>query len=379
MKERINLLYITQYLVIGGLETLIVELCKNINKNTFNVQVLCLNGYDDNYKDQLICKGIPVYLIKKRKKTDILFFKKIISFLKKHKIHLVHAHSGCFFYAAVCSKIAGVPKFMYTSHGLPTVDNLQTHIEDYIATLMTDKIIAVSDEVKEDFESRNPPAAKKIAILINGVNTATFKPISDHNIIDKIKKRFHIPYGKKIIGSVGRLDKVKNYRMLIRAFADLLRNESQSAYLVFIGDGYEREDLERYAENLEVSSSISFLGLQYHIETILPIFDIFVLSSFTEGTSVALLEAQSCGVPAVVTDVGGNSSIIKEGKNGLLCRSEDHKGLTAKLAILCQNEDMLNKMHSHSRKTVVERFSLSLMVREHEKMYKSLISEAHLS
>jgi len=373
MERRINLLYVTQYLEIGGLETLIVELCKNVNRSKFNVQVLCLNGFDQAYKNELSKQGIPVTLIKKSHRLDFLFLYRIVSFLKREKIELLHAHGGCFLYSAICGKIGRVKKFIYTAHGLPVDNSLQARLEDYTSALMTDKIIAVSQQIKEDLRRRLPISTEKLDIIINGINTAVFKPNGNHKEIGESKRQLNIPWGKKIIGSVGRLEKIKNYRMLIQSFAELIENQGEIAHLAFVGDGSERDNLENYSRELGISDRISFLGMQYHIEKILPILDIFALSSLSEGTSISLLEAQSCGIPVVVTDVGGNGNIVKHGYNGLLCKVNDYKDMAEKLTAVLKDENLRNEMKNHARSVVLERFDLSSMVRAYETLYENLI------
>jgi glycosyltransferase involved in cell wall biosynthesis len=256
---------------------------------------------------------------------------------------------------------------------LPIDNSLQARLEDYTSALMTDKIIGVSEEIKEDLRRRLPVSTEKLDIIINGINTSVFKPNGNHKDIDELKKRFHIPQGKKIIGSVGRLEKIKNYRMLIQSFAELIKNQGGIAHLAFVGDGSERDNLENYSRELEISDHISFLGKQYHIEKILPIFDIFTLSSLSEGTSISLLEAQSCGIPAVVTDVGGNSNIVKHGYNGFLCKVNGYKDMAEKLAAVLKNENLRNEMKNHARSVALERFDLSSMVRAYEQLYETLI------
>ena len=80
--------------------------------------------------------------------------------------------------------------------------------------------------------------------------------------------------------------------------------------------------------------------MQYHVDEILPLFDVFTLSSHTEGTSISLLEAQSCGVPAVVTDVGGNGFVVRNGNNGYLCHVGDEAGMAADLNLLRNNVEL---------------------------------------
>lgn len=375
MKKKTNLLLATQYLEMGGLETLIMELCNKLDQSRFNIRVLCFNGYDEAYKRKLLQQGIPVSLIRKRHRFDFGFFKEVTSFLKKEKIEILHSHGGCFFYSAIFKKMAGIKIFLYTIHGMPLLDNLQIRIEDRISVVVADRIIAVSEEIKEFWKNRFSIPDKKLYTIINGVNTDVFVPIPDCNIIKKLKKKFHIPQGRKIIGSVGRLDEIKNYPLFLRAFTALFKEHGRVSHLVFIGDGIEKDRLKNDAQKLGISEHVTFVGVQYHVEEILPMLDIFVLSSRTEGTSIALLEAQSCGIPAVVTDVGGNPNIVSHGYNGFLCKPDDAKDMAAKLSLLLEDKLLMAQIGKNARTTVLDRFNLSDMVRKYELLYESFISE----
>ena len=377
MKKKFNILQVTGYLEMGVLETLIVEICKSINREKFNIQVLCLIHYDLIYKENLNRKGIPVYLMRKNGRLDLSFFRKFINFIKDKKIDLIHTHSGCLFNSAICGQLSGLKGIIYTAHGLPIKTDLKSTIEDTIASLMVDRIIAVSDEIKDDLRKRLPLSQNKISLISNGVDTTIFLPVQDQNTINEVKKTYQIPLDKKIIGTVGRLEKIKNYDMLIQCFRKVIENYGYIAHLVFIGDGSERESLKALVRKLDLIENISFLGTQYNLYNIITIFDIFTISSFSEGMSIALLEAQSCGIPAVVTNVGGNSKIIKNNHNGFLCQSNNPDDMYRKISMLLDDSHIQKKLGQNARNTVVNHFDLHVMVRSYEDIYQKILSKSH--
>jgi len=374
MEKQINLLHVTQYLAAGGLENLIVQLSQSMQCSKFNIQVLCLNSFDPYFKNKLTTHGIKVHFINKRHKFDLSFMFRFSSFLRKEKIDIIHVHGGCYFYAAICGKLARVNKIIYTAHGMPIMNGLQISIEDTIFSIFVDRIVAVSEEIRNDFRSRWPFFRNKITLIINGVNTEVFKPNYNAAEIKAIKKRFNIPEKKIIIGTVGRLAKEKNYSMLIRAFNKCVTKNGSIAHLVFVGDGRQSHDLKELVTTLGLCPQVSFLGLQYDINNILPAMDVFALSSITEGTSISLLEAQACGIPAVVTNIGGNSNIIKHGYNGFLCDLDDYSDMARKFNMIIRDRELAKQMHFNALKTISTRFTFSTMANAYEELYLNLIA-----
>jgi glycosyltransferase involved in cell wall biosynthesis len=374
MKENERLMHVTLSMDIGGLETVIKELCLRLAPDRFSSEVLCLRGYDEDNIAQLSEGGIPVHVQRKNHKFDLPYFLRVANFLRQRKIDVLHAHSGCFFYAALFARLAGIRRFVYTAHGLPVLNRLQDRIEDNLAGLACSAIVPVSQEIQEVLQKRMPRAKNKMQLILNGIDTDRFRPLVDMQERQGFLSKYGLPEGAFLVGSVGRLDPVKNYPMLLRAFAQMSDASDRSCSLVLIGDGPCRSELEILGNELGISERMIFLGRQYRVWEILPLLDVFVLSSFTEGTSVALLEAQACGVPAVVTHVGGNGSIVSQRENGFLCRVNDDEAMAAVLGRLRTDQELAGQMRNAARKRVLDGFGLHAMVQRYEALYRDCAS-----
>lgn len=372
---KVRLVHITQFLEIGGLESLIVELCRKLCKENYEISVLCLDGYDENYKEALERHSINVTLIKKNNRFDLKFFMKAAEYLKRKETDIVHSHGGCFFYSSIIGRLAGVRGLIHTIHGMPISSGRQENVEEFLSCLMTDRIVAVSDQIAGDIATRRKHFSGKIETIINGIDPDKFSPVADTSEISFLKESHGLPLTKKLIGTVGRLDPVKNYPLLLKAVAELTYTYGNDVHLVFVGSGSEEPLLTQMTGELGIDDRVSFLGTQYNVHRLYPLFDIFVLSSITEGTSLALLEAQSCGIPAVVTDVGGNSRIIRNGVNGILCPSGDHDIMAANIDLLLSSEAKHGKMGKAARETILENFSIDAMLAEYKRLYGSLLRE----
>ena len=369
-----HIVHITQHLEIGGLESFIVEFCRKLDKDTFTATVLCLNGYDELYRKYLAECGVEVHLIKKKSKYDFRFLWRASAYLKSIGADIVHSHGGCFLYSSIIGKLSGAKGLVYTVHGMPVTFGLQARLEEFLSCIMTDRIVAVSDEIAAVFKSRQRGTSHKIDVVINGIDSDRYIPIEDNKIIAERKNEYGLPLRRKIIGSVGRLEPVKNYPLLLNAFAELTNSGQHDCHLVLVGSGREEGRLKLLASELGIEERVSFLGMQYDLHRIYPLFDIFVLPSLTEGTSLSLLEAQSCGVPAVVTDVGGNSGVIRNGINGFLSPTGDQNAMTAHLEhCLCSSIEMVT-MKKASRAEILHRFNLSAVLNQYQSLYLGFVT-----
>ena len=374
--KKINVLHATLYLKMGGLESIIMDLCRHHNRELFNVKVVCFNGYDPAYKKELESHGVEVIHLVRQARYDLSFFKKIIVLFRKMNIDVLHAHSGCVFNTVVCAQLANVPVKIVTEHGLPIYDDgrlmpksFKTKFEDFIIGKLTDDFVAVSKEIEESLIARFSTRKQKISTIINGIDINKFAVKS--SLITE-PDGWDIAPDKIIVGSVGRLVPIKNYSCLIDAFAQLYKN-NQKYHLVLIGDGPERERLKDQANDLDISAAVTILGVRNDIAKLLPYFDVFVLPSLTEGTSISLLEAQACGIPAVVTRVGGNPDIVRDDVNGFLVEVNDATGMAGCIKKIISDFKLSCQLSENARELTVEKYDICKMVQNYETMYSRLL------
>lgn len=364
----LHIVHITQHLEIGGLESFIMTCCRSHQNSSIRSSVLCLNGYDERYYRELASIGTRVALISKQHRLDLPFLFRAAAFLRQIRADVVHSHGGCFLYAMLIGKLAGISRLIHTVHGMPVEHGFKARSEERVAASLARHVVAVSEQIADDLRKRLPGINSKLTLIINGIDTERFRPVRDQELLHTTRQRFGIPPAGLLIGSVGRLEPVKNYPLLIRAFSTLVKQGSD-AYLLLVGSGSEQAMLQQLAEGPGLAGRVVFTGMQYHLEELYPALDLFVLPSFSEGTSISLLEAQSCGIPAVATAVGGTPQIIRHGENGLLCPSDDGESLAQHLARLLQNSQERQAMGAQGRTRMLHEFSIERMTAHYRRLY----------
>lgn len=144
--------------------------------------------------------------------------------------------------------------------------------------------------------------------------------------------------------------------------------------LVIVGGGPSMAELRNEANRLGIAAQVEFLGARFDIPQQLATFDIFTLSSTTEGISMTILEAMACGVPIVASDVGGNREIVQPPQCGLIVPARDPQALAAAYLELLRNPAQRVQMGTVGRQRVLDHFSLQKMVAEYQMIYKNLLS-----
>jgi glycosyltransferase involved in cell wall biosynthesis len=179
--------------------------------------------------------------------------------------------------------------------------------------------------------------------------------------------------GEVVIGTIARLVWYKGLEDLLKAAALIVRRYPSARFLV-VGDGPLRQALEEKARALRLNGTVRFLGAVPNASSLLPHFDIFVLSSLWEGMSNSLLEAMAAGKPVVATDVGGSPEVVIDGKTGFLVPPKDPEALASAILHLLADRELARNLGEAGRIRVESEFTLEIMVARLEELYDSLLA-----
>jgi len=367
--NKINVLHVSIGLSTGGLERVITILTTRMDKEFFSVGSLCLR-YVGEFGEYLQKNGYSVDTFPQNPNHfDIRDPWRLSRYLKKRNVDVVHAHSGAFFMSVAAARLAGIPAVFYTDHGRPQVEGTKRMIEEAVTARFVDRVIAVSEELKQHLITKTHFPAGKIEVIVNGIDTDVFRPRPKPQ---KLLAEFRLPENARIVGSTGRFSREKGYHILIDSFRRVI-DKIPDAYLLLVGDGPQRDDLERQSETARCKNRIIFTGVRSDIPELLNMFDIFVLPSIYEGTSMSLLEAMASGKPPVATRVGGNLSIISHQESGLLVPSENPEALAEAIVELLSDEGKRAAFGKASEKKIRADYSQENMVRKYSELYLSVL------
>lgn len=200
-----------------------------------------------------------------------------------------------------------------------------------------------------------------------GIDTELFKPFSCEKKAE-LRSKYHLPEDAFIITYAGRFVPVKRIDLLIRSF-NTLKTRLKNAYLLLVGDGPEKPNLQRLARENPNIQFLNFLN-QKLLSELYGASDMFVLLSSGEGNAVGVMEACSSALPSLVSDAGATSNIVKDGRNGFVTDPHEEEIIDNILKIN-QNHDELSK---GARNIALEKFSWDSIVKNHIELYKNLIS-----
>ena len=369
MRTRTRVLHVIQNLNYGGMERLVVGIARDANPERFDSHVLALQ-YLGRYAAEL-AGSATVHLSTPLPRWSMLWPAPLSRQIARIAPDVVHTHSGVWYKASLAARHAGVRWVVHTEHGRRKPDPWQARLVDGLAARRTDVVVAVSDVLATQLAATVVPDRCRchIEVVHNGMDSRVFRPRPDTHVL---RRELGLSADVPIIGSLGRLEHIKGYDVMIEAFAALRARDGAGPQPVLVlgGDGSERPRLEAIARTLGVAESVHFLGWRDDIHDLHSAFTIFTMSSRSEGTSVSLLEAMSAGLCPVVTDVGGNAAVLGDVLRHRLVPTERPDALaTAWLDALtvCERRQADG---AAGRERVNQKFPLDTMVREYERLYE---------
>ena len=350
----------------GGQERVAVDLV-NCAAPEFRPIVVCLET-SGPMADELRRPGGVVETIDRRPGFRPWLAIPLARLLRRHGARVVHTHnSAAGFYGALAARLVGLP-VIHTKHGQNLSGGNQRRL-NRIAYRLTDFVVAVSEPARGLALSEGA-RPDRLSIIDNGVDIGRF---ADRETA-RAATRCRLGFGRAdvVIGSLGRLAEIKNYPLLVESAGDAAARLGRPLTLVLVGDGPERG-------RLAARASLSAAGLHVVLpgaaraEEWLPAFDVFAMSSDSEGLPVALLEAMACGLPPVVTAVGAIPEVVDHGRAGRLVAPGDRSALASALAALAADEAARRALGEAAARRVAERYSAARMARDYEALYRTLL------
>lgn len=364
--KKIKVAHVVPSFDVGGLENGVINLINNMDDKKFKHALYVLNGKAT--AQERITKDIEVHILAKKPGNDLLLPFKLSRLFKTFKPDIIRTYAwGAWLEGLLGGILYGSKCTIHSEHGF--IINklcktpLRRRLAQCIAAKFTTKIIAVSSSIKDSLTSYSWIHEDKIVVIDNGVDTEKFKPCKD-NI--NFRTTYNLAENTCLIGIVARLDPVKDIGTAINSIRKLA-----DAHIFIVGGGPEREKLEALSKQSSLEKRVHFLGERNDVSTLLHEFDLYVLTSLREGTSNTLLEAMAAGLPIIATNVGGNPILIDEAKTGYLINPKDPDALAAHIKTFLNNSEEFIQIGKNARNKAVSTYSLIVMVKKYEDLYKS--------
>jgi glycosyltransferase involved in cell wall biosynthesis len=359
--EKIKILFTIGNLDVGGAEKLIINQIKNIDKEKFDPYLCTLFPYGQHDYSKVFAelKGIPYKRLNFRGPFDVLSWFKVYSFLRKEKFDILccHLFESNFIIRLLNILTGRKPVFIF-EHNVYFKKQWWKILADKFFAPKTAKIFVDSHAILNFTSDQEKISKNKFAILPYPIE------LSEQKKFDLAK----MPADSFVIGSVGRFVEQKGQTYLIQAVPKILENiDRTNVYFLLVGYGKMELDLRMIADDLKINSRL-LIKPAMDIKEILPITDIFVISSLWEGQPIAMLEAMAANVPVVATSVGGIPEILIDGQDGILAKPKDPDSLADGIIKMIKDEK-LRKDVSQNARGKVEDYSLPVYINKLEKYF----------
>jgi len=357
---------VTHDLAIGGLQQVVVNICRTIDKEGFDILVLCLRDLGE-FVPQVKQMGIKVlYLPQKKQGTDYFSFLKVAKIFRREKIDVIHTHNTQpFIDGSIAALLSGVKIIVHTDHARAFPDKKRYMFAEWLMSHFAYKIVGVSEHTSQNLRKYEHISPRKIVTITNGIYGEAYKINLDNG---KKRQELGINENGPIIGLCVRLTEQKGITYLLQAMPAII-TKIPNITLIIAGDGYLKDKLEEEAVSLKITGNVLFVGPRLDIPELLKLFDLYVLPSLWEGLPMVILEAMAASCPIIATDVGGIKSSIQHGFNGSLVPPKSPEHLSSAIIQILKDENLRQKYIKNGLDTFNTKFTARSMTKQYERIY----------
>ena len=360
----------------GGLEMLVGTFSERFSNKGHDITAVI--EPNERLEEIFIKNNITYFKIKpKLKYADIFTAGKVVSFLKDRKIDIIHVHISKDLSTAVwIKKKLKQGKLVFTQH-MDSRFNKKDLFHRWVYKNI-DHVVSITNSMRENHLAHTPVSGDKISVIHNGIDLSRFSKDTSFNKQEFFREN-GIPEDKIIIGTIGRLDRLKRQSLLVESAEKLVKDFSNT-HFIFVGEetdsvtgrGY-RQELQKMISDKGLEEYFSIFQFTPEIEKFFSILDIFVLTTPKESFGLVLLEAMSMGIPVLGTNLGGPPEIIQDGKNGFIFNPDDHVDLTEKLSIILSDNDLRNDFGYNSIEIVKKNFELGKKIDNYLEIFERML------
>lgn len=374
--RKIKILQVIDGFRMGGAESKLCELVGRLDSGKFQSMIANV-GPSGPLEDSFFELGVPIFICQRNYKFDVSSLLKLRSIMIENQIDIVQTTLfWADFSGALASRIAKVPVVIswetVTHEGNPYHFKWQQRLGYKFAMNFVDKVIAVSNEIKESLIRHRGLPEEKIQVIHYGVDLERFSP---NGTPCSLRRELGFRDGETAIAVIARLEEVKGHKYYVHAFRQLA-HRFRDVSTIFVGAGSQLHHLEHLVHEAGLKDRIRFVGIRKDVNEILNAVDIFVLPAIAgEGLPNVVLEAMACGKPVIATTVGGTPEAVRHGVNGLLVPPRDVSTLAEALESFLSERAKIRWYGENARSIVESEFSLQKQIAGFEKLYQDLYQQ----
>ena len=354
----------------GGAETVFIDLITHLPREKYR-SIVVIRGKGWVY-EELCRRGITPVLLDAKGSFNWRYLKALVSLIRREKVDIIQSHLlGSNVYSALAGLLSRKP-VVATFHGAVDVAERERFLSIKFAAINfgATAIVAVSEDLRDNIVKRTSLRADKTQVIYNGINTSSFlRPKSD-----AMRQRFGWSRSDIIVGSLGNIRPAKAYDVLLQA-ASLLKQYEHSYRFIIAGHykGKLYQQLLALKAELKLDDHVYFLGFNDDPADFLSNLDLFLLSSDSEGFSIATIQAMAAGLPVIATRSGGPEEIITDGENGCLVAPRNPKQIADAIESLTREIDIRNRIAITGQQHAIGTFGIQRMIDMYEKIYLHLV------
>lgn len=368
--------HIIHRLDFGGLENGLVNLINRIPEDRFHHAIICMTDYSD-FAKRITNPHVTLHALHKSNGKGVGAYLKLWRLLRQLKPDIVHTRNLAALEGCVVAALAGVHGRVHGEHGRDSYDidgkNRKYILLRRACQPFVSRYIPLSHDLEGWLLHTVAIPARKIRQIHNGVESQRFS-------VPEVKPALSLDGfagdGKIVLGTVGRLQEVKDQLTLIRAFAELLQRNSHyrdRLRLLIVGDGPMRAEVDALVQQKGVTEQVWIAGARNDIPALMQAMDIFILPSKAEGISNTILEAMASGLPVVATDVGGNPELVVPGSTGVLVPPQDATAMAHAIEQYLLQPQLIATHGQAGRKRIEMEFSMEAMVNRYMAVYDEVM------
>ena len=354
----------------GGLENGLVNLVNRLPVERYRHTIVCLAGCNPEFRKRIQNPGVEVISLDKRSGKDLGVYLRFWRLLRRLRPDIVHTRNLGTVDMQWVAWAARVPHRVHGEHGWEAIDPKGLDPKGLrirrACRPIIHRYVPMSKDIARWLEKHVGVEPARIRQLYSGVDSERFRPVTDYPIIAK--------RSPLVLGTVGRLDPVKNQSSLLVAVASLV-TRFPSLCLTIVGEGPLRASLEAQTASLGLTDRVRFTGARSDTSDLMRRLDVFVLPSINEGISNTILEAMATGLPVVAGRVGGNPELVLDGVTGRLYDPADPGALEQALLPYLTDLTLRQAHGKAARDRVVQNFGLEAMIARYRSLYDELLAK----